>query len=162
MNIRYQPRPLLTLFFAATFIYVAMEAADMPFQAKIYPWVVGLIGLALLAWQLGREILFAPKVASRETGADIDFTEEEASREGRRRALEVFGWLYGFAAALWLIGFHAGIPVMVFLYLLRHGERMTILISLPAGAAAATWLLFGELLHLPFPPGLLIEWLGFD
>ena len=63
---------------------------------------------------------------------DIDFTDEEASKVGKRRALEVFGWMYGFAVLLWLIGFYIAIPLMVLAYMLRHKETlvMTILLLL--------------------------------
>ncbi len=132
----------------------------MPVQAKLYPWTIGIIALLLLAWQLAREIMPPKEEESRETGADMDFTEEEASREGKLRTLELFGWIYGFGVALWLIGFFAAIPVMVFLYLLRQREGWIITLSFPTVAGLATWLLFNNLLHLPFPPGVVIELLG--
>jgi len=164
MGLRLQPRMLLTLFFAGAFAYAVIEAADMPIQARLYPWVVGGVALALLAWQLIRELL--PRGdddgAARPTGADLDFTEEEASRAGRRRALELFGWLYGFAALLWLIGFFLAIPLMVGLYLARSRESALMIAALAGGAGLATWLIFGHFLHLPFPPGLLVELAGLD
>jgi hypothetical protein len=119
MGLRFQPRSLLTVFLIAFFIFIVVQSSDMPEKAKMYPWVVGLIALALLAFQLVREILPArgdePR-ETRETGADVDFTDEEASPEGRRRTLELFGWIYGFTLLLWLIGFYLSIPVMVFAY----------------------------------------------
>jgi len=162
MGLRFQPRTILTLFFTAVFAYAVYESWDMPFQARLYPWSVGLVVLALLLYQLVREILPSDKENSRVTGADMDFTEEEASREGKRRALELFAWMYGFAAALWLVGFFVSIPLMVLLYMLRHRENLTMTIALPLGAGLATWLLFGYVLHLPFPPGLLVEMAGLD
>jgi hypothetical protein len=161
-GLRFQPRTLLTLFFAGLFVYVVIESWDMPFEARLYPWTVGLIALALLAWQLVREILPASRKETRETGVDMDFTEEEASREGRRRALELFAWLYGFAALLWLIGFFLAVPMMVLAYMLRHRETLVMTIALPIGGAVATWLIFGYFLHLPFPPGVLLELMGLD
>jgi len=162
MGLRFQLRSLLTLFFAAVFIYVVIEAADMPIQARLYPWVVGAIALALLVWQLAREVMPGDGGGAGPTGVDMDFTEEESSRVGRRRALELFGWLYGFAALLWLIGFFAAIPLMVALYLIRSRESALITLALAGGAGLATWLIFGHFLHLPFPPGLLVEMAGLD
>ncbi len=161
MNVRFQPRTVLTLFFIAVFTYIFIEAEDMPRQAKMYPWTVSLIALVLLTFQLVREVFFAPPENSRETGADVDFTEEEASAEGKRRTLELFLWVYGFALALWFLGFFVAIPVMVFLYLVRHREGRIVTIAMPAVAGIATWALFNNLLHLPFPPGELFETLGF-
>lgn len=161
MGLRLQPRSILTLFFIVVFAYIFYEARDMPPQAKLYPWTVSIIALALLAFQIVRELFFSPGEHSRETGADVDFTEEEASAEGRKRAFELFLWVYGFALALWLLGFFVAIPVMVFLYLLRHREGWIVTIVMPAVAGLATWGLFDNLLHLPFPPGLVFEALGF-
>ena len=162
MGLKFQPRTVLTLFFVGVFIYVLIEARDMPLQAKMFPWTLAIIALLLLAWTIVREVVFPAKTQSRETGADIDFTEEEASPEGKRRALELFGWIYGFGLALWLLGFFIAIPVMVFLYLLRHREGTTVTVVMPTVAGAVTWGLFDNLLHLPFPPGVLIEMLGLN
>lgn len=160
MGLRFRPRTLLTLFLIAAFAYVVIASSDMPIQAKLYPWTIGLMALTLLTYQLVREILPSAQQESRETGGDFDFTEEEASSEGKRRAVELFGWLYGFAALLWLIGFYLAIPLMVFLYMLRHRETRTLTIALPLCTGTATWGIFGYFLHLPFPPGVLIELAG--
>lgn len=162
MKLRFQARTALTLFFIAMFSYVVLNSWDMPIQARMYPWAIGLLALALLAWQLVREILpdSEAEPQSRETGVDLDFTDAEASREGKLRALELFGWLYGFAALLWLIGFFIAVPLMVFAYMLRHRETLVLTISLPLGSGLGTWFIFGNFLHLPFPPGVVWEMLG--
>ena len=162
MGLRFQPRTILTLFFIILFAYVVYAAWDMPTEAKLYPWVIGIIALALLAYQFVREIMPSAEDNSRETGVDMDFTDEEASKEGKRRALELFGWLYGFALLLWLIGFYIAIPLMVFAYMLRHRESLVLTISLPTGTGLLTWIVFGYFLHLPFPPGIILEALGLD
>ena len=160
MGLRFQPRSILTVCFIGVFTYVVASSSDMPLQAKLYPWTIGIIALVLLAYQLIREILPPTKSETDQTGVDIDFTDEEASKVGKRRALEIFGWMYGFALLLWLVGFYTAIPLMVLAYMLRHKETLVITITLPAGTGLVTWYIFGHLLHLPFPPGLLLEWLG--
>ena len=160
MGLRFQPRSALTLAFIGLFAYVVVSSSDMPLEAKLYPWTIGIIALVLLTYQLFREILPPYKSEPDQTGVDIDFTDEEASKVGKRRALEVFGWMYGFAVLLWLIGFYIAIPLMVLAYMLRHKETLVMTILLPSGTGFATWYIFGHLLHLPFPPGLLLEWAG--
>lgn len=160
MSVRFQARSLLTIFFIAAFGYIVVEAWDMPIQAKLYPWTVGVIALALLVWQLAVEVLPAKGEESDATGMDIDFTEEENSPEGRRRAAELFGWVYAYAAMLYMFGFYLTIPLVAFLYMLRHREDPILTVVLPASAGLATWGLFDNLLHLPFPPGAVFEWLG--
>ena len=92
----------------------------------------------------------------------VDFTDEEASKEGKKRAIELFAWLYGFALLLWLIGFYIAVPLMVLAFMIRHKESLVLTISLPVGTGTVTWLVFGHFLHLPFPPGLILEALGLD
>lgn len=162
MGLRFQLRTLLTLFFLGVFVYVVVQAWDMPVQAKLYPWVIGSIALVLLLFQLIREILPDGGNETDATGVDIDFTVEEASSDGKRRAFELFAWLYGFAALLWLLGFHLAIPLMVAAYLLRSKESIVITVSLAGGAGLSTWVIFDHFLHLPFPPGILFELAGLD
>ena len=133
----------------------------MPIQASLFPFTIGAIALALLTFQFIREVFLPEKGGPKEhSGADMDFTEEETTRAGKFRALELFAWIYGFAFGLWLLGFYVAIPLMIFLYLLRQREGWIITIALPFGIWAATWGVFDRLLHLPFPPGVLIEMAG--
>jgi len=120
MNLRFQPRSLLTLCLIGLFAYVVISSSEMPLQAKLYPWTIGIIALVLLSYQLIRELLPPSITETDQTGVDIDFTEEESSQTGKRRALELFAWMYGFALLLWLIGFYIAVPVMVFAYMIRH------------------------------------------
>ncbi len=161
MSMRFQIRTVLTIFFILVFGYIFYESQEMPEQARLYPYTIASIALALLGYQLLRELFFAPAENSKETGADVDFTEEEASSEGQKRTFELFLWVYGFGVALWLIGFFVAIPVMVFLYLVRHREGWIVTIAMPTVAGGATWALFNNLLHLPFPPGVVFEALGY-
>ncbi len=160
LRLRIRPRILLALGFLACFAYAVVEAASMPIQARLFPWTIGFIGIALILFDMVRDIL--PEKEGKDDGTifDIAFTDEESSKQGRRKALEMFGWIYGFILALWLIGFHVSIFAMVLLYLLRHRERPVILVTLPLGVLLATWGLFDKLLNLPFPPGVVVEWLG--
>jgi hypothetical protein len=51
---------------------------------------------------------------------------------------------------------------MVLAYMLRHRESLVLTLSLPAGTGFVTWIVFGHFLHLPFPPGIILEALGLD
>ncbi|MBT6431179.1 MAG: hypothetical protein HOK30_26170, partial [Rhodospirillaceae bacterium] len=70
MGLRFQPRTILTLLFILLFAYVVYGAWEMPIQAKLYPWTVGIIALVLLAYQLIREIMPSNGGNDRETGVD--------------------------------------------------------------------------------------------
>lgn len=155
----FKPRIVLTLLFIAAFGYAMIASWSMPFQALLFPWTISLIGLSLLLVQLYRDLTAGAAVTkdNEPSGADMDFTEEETTAAGRKIALELFGWIYGLVAGLWLIGFHAAIPLFVGLYLLRSGIHVYLTAVLAFSMWLVTWLVFDSLLNLPFPRGVLIE-----
>jgi len=150
--------PFLILVFA----YAVYEVWDMPIQARLFPWIIGFLGLGLVLWTFFRSLRTAVSGAEEKTdsSADFGFTAEEASEKGRRSTWEIFGWIYAFILILWLVGFHIAIPLMVFLYLVRHHERWTVTVGLTVGSWVVLWSIFDRLLHLPFPPGAFFDWLG--
>ncbi len=160
MSIRFRLSTIMTLLFICVFSYVVYETWNMELQARLFPWAIGIIALLLLVWQFFAEILVPKKADDNQTGMDIDFTEEEGTRAGIWRAVELFGWIYGFAALLWLIGFYVAIPATVFLYMVRQREDFWLTLILPTCAGLAVWGLFDNLIHVPFPPGALYQWLG--
>jgi hypothetical protein len=150
------------------FGYVVFEAMGKPMQAKLFPMTVGILGFVLILIQLGRELWTAwktddkkadQKTNQQDGAADFAITDVEKSRIGRLRAAEQFGWLAGLLAGLFLIGFYISVPLMVGLYLWRHQERPTFIIAMTAGTAVVVWGLFNQLLNLPFPQGLIQQWL---
>ena len=60
-----------------------------------------------------------------------------------------------------LLGFQIAVPVLVFAYLKLQGKEGWIFTTVFTAAVWAFFYgLFDLLLHLPFPPGVLLEWLG--
>jgi hypothetical protein len=165
----YLPRSsLLTLTLLVIFGYVVFEATGKPMQAKLFPMAVGILGFVLISIQLGRELWTAwttddtkpgEKINQQDGAADFAITDVELSRIGRLRAAEQFGWIAGLLAGLFLIGFYIAVPLMVGLYLWRHQERPRFVLIMTVGAAAVVWGLFNQLLNLPFPEGLIQQWL---
>jgi len=150
------------------FGYVVFEAAGKPMQAKLFPMTVGILGVALITVQLVKELWVAWRThhtgseqsADQQGGAaDFAITDVEKSRVGRLRAAEQFGWIAGLLAGLFLVGFYLAVPLMVGLYLWRHQERPVFVMCMVAGVAAVVWGVFDKLLYLPFPKGLIFEWL---
>ena len=69
----------------------------------------------------------------------------------------------GFFALIWLLGFPIAIPLMMFAYLkFQGGESWVLSITLTVVAWLFFYVLFVRLLHLPFPDGLLMTWLGLE
>lgn len=165
----YFPRSsLVTLSLLLIFGYVIFEALGKPMQAKLFPMTVGILGFLLIAIQLVRELWTAwkkdhtkPEGETKEEGGAADFaiTDVEKSRIGRLRAAEQFAWLAGLLAGLFLLGFYISLPLMVGLYLWRHQESPRFIFIMTVSVAVVVWGVFNQLLNLPFPQGLMLEWL---
>ena len=77
-----------------------------------------------------------------------------------RPTLAITGWILGFFAAIWLLGFPIAVPLSMFIYLKAGArERWPMAVALTFFAWIAFYGLFDYALHVPFPPGLLFEWL---
>jgi hypothetical protein len=94
-----------------------------------------------------------------------DHTEEAGLevpiRVVNRRTTGIFGWILGYFVAIWLLGFSVGVPLCTFVQL-KFGSREKWLISivLTVFAWAFIYGIFDRVLHVPFPAGQLLLWLG--
>ena len=140
------------LFFAVE-IYLAR---DWLFQAKLFPWTIGIPGLVLSLLQVWRDWTgWVPKYAG---GAQVDETYERTVplRTELLRILAFFGWMIGTGLAIWLLGFSVAIPLFFFLYTkVEARESWLFSLGMGAGALAFSWGLFEVYLGLRWPPGLL-------
>jgi putative tricarboxylic transport membrane protein len=150
--------------FAACLAFVLVlalwESRNFNVRAGLFPWAIGfpLLGFALL--QLGREL--TGKAGGRPLGRQAEEGEAEIPPDVvNRRTAGMFGWIIGYFLAIWLLGFPIGGSLCSFVQL-KFGSREKWLITLILTAAlwAFVYLLFERVLHVPFPPGVLFEWLG--
>ena len=155
-------RALFALFMLGIFAYVAYEAnfgfgAWEP-RAALFPWAIGLPSLLLAIYISVQEALRSTRKIKMEEHI-LEPQPEIDPILARQRTLSITGWIVGFFAAIWLLGFIAASAVATFLYLkLSAKERWA-----PAvGLALVAWLFFYGLfdygLHMPFPTGALFEW----
>ena len=136
------------LIVAAAAVFVA---TDWPWKAKLFPLVIGIplffLALAELLWSL---LSKAPP------------EEAPVHEAAARRTLLACAWIFGFLAAIVLLGFPVAVPLFMILYLRLQGkEGWKLSIALTAAVWGAFYGLFDRLLHLPFPDGWLLTWLGF-
>jgi TctA family transporter len=152
--------PLFSLFIVVVVALALWESGGWKFRARLFPWVIGfpLVTIALI--QLGRDIRELAKVVKKRVEA---LTEKKAAEAAtvRRRTVRIAGWILGFFAMIWLLGFPVAVPLCTFFYVKVGGaEKWPISLSL----AAVSWLffygLFIYLLYIPFPEGLLFSWLN--
>jgi hypothetical protein len=150
-------------------------------RARLFPWVIGIPLLVLLAALLvallarqvraasGQPAALAGQSASAEAppveqsgevaeGGPTD--ESGAEALARRRGLMLLGWLLGFLAAIWLLGFPLGGTLGTLAYLkLAARERWPISLGVTAGTGLF-FLLMIKGLNTPFPAGTLFELLA--
>jgi putative tricarboxylic transport membrane protein len=155
-------RALFAFFFVALFAYVVYEAnfgfgAWEP-RAALFPWVIGLPGLLLAIYVLIRDARQKVRPVKLEEAQFVSEPEIDPII-ARQRTIAITGWMVGFFAAIWLLGFTAAAAVATFLYL-KFGakERWPVAV----GLAFVAWLFFYGLfdygLQLPFPEGAVFEW----
>lgn len=84
--------------------------------------------------------------------------DEESARLMRETA-KISAWIFGYFVALWLLGFSTAIVLVTLLYLKLAKERWPITLLLTFFAWGSYYGLFVYLLHVPFPEGLLFDWL---
>lgn len=159
---KVRPQAIFSFVFLIFFIVFAYQAKDWRLQARLYPWVIAIpmVVLALI------QVIFDLKGIERkqEDAAPVDFQFTQTTvepKEARRRAINIFGWFFGFFGGIWLVGFSIAIALMVFGYLkIQSNEKWPISIILTVLAWVSFWGLFVKLLNLPFPDGMIQTWLG--
>jgi len=149
------------LIFFCVFVWLAQE---WRLQARLYPWAIG-IPMVILA--LAQVILDLRGVKAKEspdgTPVDFQFSKDVDPAVAKKRAITMFSWLVGFFLLIWLLGFPIGIALMMFTYLKFQGrESWTLSVALTVIGWLCFYGLFVKLLTLPFPQGLLFQWLGVD
>jgi len=73
----------------------------------------------------------------------------------------MFFWIIAYFIAIWLLGFAIGGAVCSFIQLkFASKERWPMTIALTAGLFCFIYFVFEQALHVPFPPGVVFEWLG--
>jgi hypothetical protein len=134
------------------------QSRDFGPRAGLFPWVIGIPVLALALLQLVLEL--AGKV--RRPALGLGEPEHDLpAPEVQRRTASILGWIVGYLAAIWLLGFTVGGTLCTFL-LLKVGSRepWPISAAMTAGVAAFIYGVFERGLKVPFPPGQLFSMLG--
>jgi len=151
---------LVVLIFFCVFLY---EAKDWRMQARLYPYAIGIPMLICAIIQFVMD-LRGVKAKESTDGAPMDFQFQQVNvseEEARKRTLTMFGWMFGFFAMIWLIGYVIAIPLMVFTYLkFQSNESWLLSTTLTVIAFAFFYSLFVKLLTLPFPDGVVQTMLG--
>ena len=135
-----------------------VSALAWPWKAKLFPLVIGIplfcLATAELLW-----VIFGSAAAAK--ASDFQLAADVPVELARRRTALAAGWIIGFFLLILLLGFPVAVPTFVFLYLkLQAREGWLFCTIFTAALWAGFYGLFDLLLHLPFPPGLLLDWLA--
>lgn len=129
--------------------YAVYAAHGWPWKAALFPLAIGIplfcLAVIEIAWTVWGKT--AP-------------TEEGPAARG---AVLPWIWMVGFFAIIVLLGFPIGVAVFMLAYLrfqAREGWLFSIILT--AAVWGAFYGLFDAMLHLPFPAGWLLDWLGLE
>ena len=149
--------PLFCLVVVALFAWALLETKDWSIRTGLFPRAVGIAGLTLALAQL----YLALRITFKEGAVNPAKVVDTEAALVRQRTISITGWILGFFAVIWLLGFSIAVPLVTFLYLkLGAGEKWPITVILTMLAWVSFYGLFDYTLHVPFPEGLLWEWLA--
>ena len=135
-------------------------------RAGLFPWVVLVPTLTLAVWQLvddARGKTAPPATVVGDEGETEELDAEAVAAAMGRRGGAVVAWILGFLGAIVLLGFAIGGGIGSALYLrLMAGERWRVAIAYGIATYLLLELLFRGLIGIPFPVGMLFEWLSLD
>ncbi|MDH3229491.1 MAG: tripartite tricarboxylate transporter permease [Alphaproteobacteria bacterium] len=140
---------------AVLFVYVIVSSASWEFAAFLMPRTLAILGLATIiihivaAWTAGTYRASAPG-----EGATI------VDQHNILRVAVQGLWLGGLIVAIAIVGMLPALFLFVFLYMVVEGRMhwgRALLILLPF--SLATFMLFHETLHVPWPRSYLGDWL---
>ena len=153
---------VFTIIIIAVIGAAVWEARTWELKARLFPWAIGIPTLGLLVALLVRQITALisaspDRVAVQPAPVETDKAQDALARS---RTFSIVGWLLGFLAAIWLLGFPAGATLSTLAYLkLAAGERWPMTLAISAGTAAFfAIMIYG--MNTPFPRGPLFELLG--
>jgi len=132
-------------------VLILLAAGYAVFAAKGWQWKAALFPLAI-----GIPLFCLAAIEIAWTLAAKEVSEEPAPNPALPWA-----WMIAFLALIVLLGFPIAVAVFMLVYLkLQAKEGWLFSIVLTAAVWGAFYGLFDMMLHLPFPAGWLLEWLG--
>jgi hypothetical protein len=174
MKPNFKADQLFYVFLFAVLGYMLWEASSWNMSAKIVPMIVGTMAAIAMAVSLFNYVFRAPsEQAEVGMGAaaqdevqqkihmDIDSgTDHLPTAVVLRRAAVFFGWLVAFMASMATIGLIPTVPIFVvaFMRLEESKERWSLVIPQAAILTVFVYIVFDQLLTIPWPPTLLGGW----
>ncbi len=170
---RLAPQNLFSLFLICVIGYMLWEASTWNFSAKIVPLIVGGLALFFCTASLLNEIFRIPEDQLElglagsakkkvETKIHMDLESDTGHIPVNQIAVRAgvfFGWLLAFMGSMALIGLIPTVPLFVIVYMRIEGpERWKIVVPYAVLLTVFIWIVFDQLLTIPWPPTYLGGW----
>ena len=153
---------VFTIIIVAVIGGAVWEARTWELKARLFPWAIGIPVLALLVALLVRQLTILMNKSPLHSAEAPSPGESDPVQAAvaRRRTYSIVGWLLGFLAAIWLLGFPVGATLGTLAFLkLSAGEKWPMTLAISAGTAAF-FVIMIQGLNTPFPRGPLFELFG--
>jgi TctA family transporter len=147
-------------------LFIAMIAAslDWSFAARIIPTIVGTGAILFCSLSLINDVFGLHEragsgvVAGKSQKIHMDIASKTAHLPTKiilTRGFLFFGWMAGFAACMALIGLIPTVPIFITAFMRLEGrEPWRIVIPMAASVVALIYVVFDQLLAIPWPPTL--------
>jgi len=159
-KIRFNWPCVFSLIIIIVFSWALWESRKFPPTARFFPTVTGvpIIIFAIIQFFLdltGRGTKVEEEDHIIESGCEVKLPKQVINH----RTANVFVWIFGWLAGIWLFGFNIGTPLCTFIHL-KFGERERWMLSITITIVvwAFVYFIFDRFLHVPFPKGQLFLW----
>lgn len=156
MKLRDNPGALFTVFVLLLMVGLVATAKQWQYQARLFPWTIGIPTMLLCFLQLGLDLFRGKDGAEGAAGMmDLPVDRSVPVAVVIRRAVNVFGWIFGLYLSIWVIGFILSVPLFLLLYLsVQAGESWKVAVAYTVIMVVFMIGVFEMVLHIPWPPGL--------
>ncbi len=158
MKFRANPGAFLTFLILAVFFGAVYTAGQWQYQARMFPWTIGIPAMLLCVVQLGLDLFRIGDSADADdlTGLmDLPVDRGVPVSVVVRRAANTFGWIGGFFFVIWIVGFIITVPLFVFFYLtIQAREKLSVSLIYMGAMLFFLLGLFHYILHIPWPAGV--------
>ena len=174
---RFTIQNLYSVFMICLIGAMVWQAMSWNFSAKIVPLIVGSLALTFCTVGLLNDVFRKPedqmelglaslaqKQVERKAEAKIHMdlesdTDHVPVNQIAVRALLFFGWLLAFMGSMAVIGLIPTVPLFVIMYMRLEGpERWSIIVPYAVLLTVFIWIVFDQLLTIPWPPTYLGGW----
>lgn len=139
---------------AVIFGLMMWQGTHWPLRASIAVYFVGVLGLILVATQVGRDAFSLARLNRGEGEAVVAYTGEE-----RRREFVAALWVAGLVGSVLLVGFHLTFLVFPLLYAWAHGGNWRKALWTAFGGTVLILFVFDYMYNAIWPKPPLTGWL---